>query len=95
MSSCNQEEADSTILVHVKHAVEKGAQSMQVRTVDTYVVVVLIGVFHDLSQINADLDLWVAFGTGMNYTHYKINAICARLGERKTKSICSNGCAER
>ena len=26
--------------------------------------VILIGVFHNLSQINADLDLWVAFGTG-------------------------------
>ena len=87
MSSCNQEEADTRIVVHVKHALENGAKCIQVRTVDTDVVVVLIGVFHDLSQINADLDLWVAFGTGMNYTHYSINAICARLGERKSRSL--------
>jgi len=40
-------------VVHVKHALENGAKCIQVRTVDTDVVVVLIGVFHDLSQINA------------------------------------------
>ncbi|CAB3995762.1 Hypothetical predicted protein, partial [Paramuricea clavata] len=62
MSSCNHEEADTRIVVHVKHALENGAKSIQVRTVDTDVVVALTGVFHDLSQINADLDLWVAFG---------------------------------
>ena len=54
---------------------------------DTDVVVVLTGVFHDLSHINADLDLWVAFGTGNNYTHYSINAICAHLGEQKSCSL--------
>ena len=68
MSTCNQEEADIRIVVHVKHALENGAKSIQVRTVDTDVVIVLIGVFHELSQINADLDLWVAFGTGKNYS---------------------------
>ena len=80
MSSCNQEEADTRIVVHVTHALENGAKSIQVLTVDTDVVVVLTGLFHDLSQINADIDLWVAFRNGKNYIHYSINAVCAHLG---------------
>ena len=51
----------------MKHALENGEKSIQVRTVDTDVVVVLTDVFHDLSQINADLDIWVAFGTENKY----------------------------
>ena len=84
MSSCNQKEADTRSVVHVKHALENGAKSTQVRTVNTDVVDVLTGVFYDLCQIIADLDLWVAFATGMSYNHYSINAICAHLGERKS-----------
>jgi len=55
--------------------------------VDTDIVVVLTGMFHDLSHINSDVDLWVAYGVGKNYTHYSINAICARLGEPKSRSL--------
>ncbi|KAL9968946.1 hypothetical protein ACROYT_G021098 [Oculina patagonica] len=42
MQSCNHEEADTRILVHVKDALAKGGRSVLVRTVDTDVVVILI-----------------------------------------------------
>ena len=87
MSSCNHEEADTRVVVHVKHALENGAKSIQVSTVDTDVVVILIGMFHNLSQICAYLDLWVTFGSRKNFTNYSINAICASLGERKSRSL--------
>ena len=54
---------------------------------DTDIVVILVGVFCDLAKINPELDLWVAFGTGKNYTHYTINAICSQLGESKSRSL--------
>ena len=42
MRSCNHEEADTRILVHVRDALDKGGRSVFVRTVDTDVLVILI-----------------------------------------------------
>ena len=46
MSNCNDEEADTRIVVHVMHALMQGWKTVQVRTLDTDVIVVLVGVFH-------------------------------------------------
>ena len=48
MPNRSHEEADARIVVHVLHALQQGLTTVQVRTVDTDVVVVLIGVFHML-----------------------------------------------
>ena len=45
MGQCNHEEADTCIVVHVHHALERGAESVLVRTVDTNVVVILVRVW--------------------------------------------------
>ena len=52
MSDCYHEEADTRIVVHVMHALENGANVIQVRTVDTYVVVILVGKFHEMSALH-------------------------------------------
>ena len=62
MRSCNHEEADTRILVHVRDALDKGGRSVFVRTVDTDVLVILIAQFHTLSSIWSGLSFWVAFG---------------------------------
>ena len=49
MCSCNNEEADMKILVHVRDALDKGGRSVFVRTVDTDVLITLIAQFHTLS----------------------------------------------
>ena len=43
MQNCNHEEADTRIVVHVMHALQQGAKTIQVSTVDTDVVVILVG----------------------------------------------------
>ena len=48
MPNRNHEEADARIVVHVLHALQQGLTTVQVRTVDTDVVGVLIGVLHKL-----------------------------------------------
>ena len=70
MSSCNNEEADTRIVVHVKHALENGSKTVHVYTVDTDIVVILTDMFQNLSEINSDLNLRVAHGIANNYTHY-------------------------
>ena len=61
---CNHEEADTRIVIHVLHAIQaEQTKSVLVRTVDTDVIVILIGKFNKLRAIQPDLELWVGFGT--------------------------------
>ena len=51
MDDCNHKEADTRIMVHIRHALEHGAETLLVRTVNTDVVVILVGLFFDLVTI--------------------------------------------
>ena len=57
MDKCNHEEADTRVIVHIINSLAQGSRSVNVRTVDTDVVVILIGKFHDLKMLKNDLDL--------------------------------------
>ena len=46
MPNCNHEEANTRIVVHLLHALQQGWKTVQVRTVDTDVVLMLVGAFH-------------------------------------------------
>ena len=69
------------------HALEQGAKTILVRTVDTDVVVILAGTFHNLIVTQPLIDIWVAFGMGKNYRFYHINAICASLGDQQSRAL--------
>ncbi len=58
MQNCNHEEADTRIVVHVLHALQHGDKTIQVRTVDTDVVVILTGTFHELIATQPLADIW-------------------------------------
>ena len=79
MGQCNHEETC--------HALERGAESVLVRTVDTDVVVVLVGKFHDLLAYNQRAKLWVAFGVGRHLSLMNVNEICSTLGQSKSRAI--------
>ena len=85
MMNCNHEEADTKI--QILHALQQGMMTVKVRTVDTDVVVILAGALYDLSQTQPQADIWVAFGTSKNYQFYSINAICASLGEQRSRAL--------
>ena len=48
---CNHQEADSRMLLHLKHASENGHQKAMIRIVDTDVVILVISTFIDHSPI--------------------------------------------
>ena len=79
MGQCNHEEADTRIVVHVRHAL--------VRTVDTDVVVILVGKLHDLLAYNQLSKVWVAFGMGRHFSVININGVCSSLGESKSRAL--------
>ena len=78
MPNCNHEEADSRVVVLILHALEQGVKRIKVRTADTDVIVILVGVFF---KIQSCIDLWIAFGVGKNFRFYSVNLICTNIGE--------------
>ncbi len=91
MSTCNHEEADTRIFVHISHALEQGMKSIKVHTVDTDVVAILVGAYFNLTLTEAQVDIWVAFkipiGMGRNFHFYSITAICSYLEEAKSRAL--------
>ena len=66
MGDCNHEETDTRIVIHVNHAIMQGAKIIEIRTVDTDVIVILVGIFHELTLQYPSVDIWVAFGMGIS-----------------------------
>ena len=87
MPICDHEEADTRLIVHVQDAVKNGFRTCLVRTVDTDVIVILVGKFYFFKTLCADIDIWVAFGTGKHFMYYHINYICHMLGEDKCLAL--------
>ena len=64
-----------------------GATTVLIRTVDTDVFVVLVGIFHDLAQHLPGMQLWVDFGTGKHLCYFHSNSKCQGLGEEKADAL--------
>ena len=87
MTNYNHEEADTKVVVHILNALEQGMKSVKVCTVDTDVVIILAGAFYELCQTQPLADIWIAFGMSKKYRFYSINAICASLGEQRSRAL--------
>ena len=48
MTNSDHEEADTRIMLHVYDSLASGSRKIMIRTVDTDVVVILIGEFHNM-----------------------------------------------
>ena len=84
MPPCDHEEADTRIVIRLQDSLENGCATCLVRTVDTDVVFILIGMYHSLISKYPAADIWVAFGTGKNSMYLHINAMCHTLGKEKS-----------
>ena len=71
-----QEEADTKIIVHVKHCLLNGFRNIVVKTVDTDVVTLLLA---HLSLLDSPYEIEVDFNFGKERRFYKINDICSRI----------------
>ena len=87
MPQCNHEEADTRIIIRVQDSLQRGTNTIMIRTVDTDIIVLLIGHFYALLEQNPNADIWVAFGTGNHFCYYHINIICANLGFEKSRGL--------
>ena len=87
MAPCDHEEADTRLMIHLQDALLNNCTNCLVRTVDTDVVVILIGKFHNLIALCQNVSIWVAFGTGKNFTYHYINSIYEDLGKDKSLAL--------
>ena len=83
LSPCQQEEADTRMMLHLRHAAMQGHTKAYVRTVDSDVVVLTISIFHELGLS----ELWVGFGTGKSYKDIPIHHIAQLLGPQCCKVL--------
>ena len=79
MGNCDFLEAHTRIGVYVQHALDNGAQNIQVRTCDTDVVVILVGIWHKFTAKEPLAQVWVAFGKGSAFQYFSIDGICKHL----------------
>ena len=76
LTDCTHEEADTRIVVHILHAIQvEEAKTVLVRTVDTDVLVILVGKLHVLKEVQLELDLLLAIGIGRNFRFISVNSI--------------------
>ena len=73
-------------MVPMWNALEQGAESVLVRTVNSDVII-LVGVFFDLVTIWSSSDLWIAFGMDKSSRLYHINSICENRGESRSRAL--------
>ena len=65
METCTHEEADTRMVVHTLDALRSGLTLCCIRTVDTGVVVILLGKLGDILTLHPEAKMWVAFGSGI------------------------------
>ena len=87
MQRCNHEEADTRIALHVQHALAKGCKQVFVRTVDTDVLIIFIGLFHDMIASCPSAAIWIGLGMGKYVQYISVNSTCAFLGPETSRAL--------
>ena len=62
ISPSDHEEADTRLLLHLKHAILRGHEKAYIRTVDSDVIVISVTVFNELKELGLT-ELWIGMGT--------------------------------
>ena len=83
LEPCNQEEADTRMLLHAADVIADGKLNIIIRTVDTDVVVLAIAFFQKL----ACEQLWVAFGVGKHFRYLTIHDLVNSMGPQQAAAL--------
>ena len=86
LQPCNHVEADTRIILHLKHGVQQGHEYVFIRTVDSDVLVLAISFFQELQQIGL-IQLWVGLASGKHYRDIPVHEISSLLGPQKSLAL--------
>jgi hypothetical protein len=85
--TCSHEEADSRMFIHVMHALEEGNRTFMIQTVDTDVIVILLGKFNDVFSRYPDFDVWIKFGVRKSMQHIHLKSVVNKIGLRISRGL--------
>ena len=85
LTPCTHEEADTRLMIHVADCPTQGYKKITVRTSDTDVVVLAVYTFSLLNIAN--LQLWIAFGTGKLFRYLAVRNIAEKLGPERARAL--------
>ena len=83
ISRCDNEEADTRIVLHVKHQSDEGHKVFCVQSVDTDVGVIATALFFELNI----QELWFEYGTGKYKKILPIHAFANNLTRKKCNGL--------
>jgi hypothetical protein len=84
---CDHEEADTRIVVHLIDAAKHGHKNIVVKTVDTDVIVILVGLFSQIVDDHPLLQINVEFGVGKDLKVISVNKLYEFLGHDRSNSL--------
>ena len=87
MPECTHEEADTRLVVHMMSALQEGNRSILIRTVDTDVVVILLGKYSDILSTYPDAEIWIRFGTETSLQNIHLRSVSEKLGVDMSKGL--------
>jgi hypothetical protein len=87
LALCTHEEADTRMFVHAVDAVRQGSKQIVIRIVDSDVLVLAIALVLQLKQIDPNVKLWVAFGTGSHLRYFETHIIAEKLAMEVSEAL--------
>ena len=75
------------IVLHLVDSLTNGFSTCLVWTVDTDIIVVILGQLHHLLTLNPSARIWIAFGTGKAFKYLNINSISHAIGHDKSLAL--------
>ena len=84
---CNQEEADTRIILHIIHALNCGLSSILIKTPDSDVIVILIHHLQHVDTISTGCNITVNYGIGKTQRVINIRERACALGVQRSATL--------
>ena len=67
--------------IHIMNALEEGNNTFLVRSVDSDVVIILLGKLDEIMTRYPDTDIWIRFGKGNTLTNISLTSVFKNIGK--------------
>ena len=84
MPDCSHEEADTQMMVHLKHALSNGAQTIAIDSCGTDVLIILLGFYHQLKSKFSFIDIILDFAQNRRIS---MDMLSQTVGETRCQAL--------
>ena len=87
MEDSDHEDADSRMMLHVRHALSQGMNRVKILSNDTDIVIIGLGVYHKLRSTYHFEDIVIEFGMKKDHKSISLKALAESLGETRCQAL--------